>query len=82
MQVDVPKIFGRLLFTERIDIWRSADYAAEERSCVDRGGRVIYMSPPKYIGDDRLVFAREGTDPMYRPITWTIEMNVQVKERL
>jgi hypothetical protein len=47
-----------------------------------RGGRITYVSHPGYLGDDHFIFAREGTDPMYRPVTWTIEMNVHVKERL
>jgi hypothetical protein len=47
-----------------------------------RGGRITYVSRPGYLGDDHFMFAREGTDPMNRPVTWTIEMNVHVKERL
>jgi hypothetical protein len=47
-----------------------------------RGGRITYVSRPSYLGDDHFIFAREGKDQMYRPVTWTIEMNVHVKERL
>ena len=32
--------------------------------------------------DDHFFFAREGTDPMYRLVTWTIEMNILVNQRL
>jgi hypothetical protein len=47
-----------------------------------RGGRITYVSRPRYLGDDHFIFARDGKDEMYRPVTWTIEMNVHVKERL
>jgi hypothetical protein len=47
-----------------------------------QGGRVTYFSRPGYLGEDRFVFAREGKDRFNQPATWTIEVNVQVKERL
>jgi len=34
------------------------------------------------LGEDRFVFAREGKDRFNQSATWTIEVNVQVKERL
>jgi hypothetical protein len=34
------------------------------------------------LGEDRFVFAREAKDRFNQPATWTIEVNVQVKERL
>jgi hypothetical protein len=45
-------------------------------------GRVTYFSRQGYLGEDRFVFAREGKDRFNQPATWTIEVNVQVKERL
>jgi hypothetical protein len=47
-----------------------------------RGGRITYVSRPRYLGDIHFVFAREGKDQMYRSVTWTVEMNVHVKDRL
>jgi hypothetical protein len=47
-----------------------------------RGARVTYISRPGYLGDDHFTFAREGIDQMNQRTTWTIEMNVQVKDRL
>jgi hypothetical protein len=47
-----------------------------------RGSRITYVSRPGYLGEDHFIFAREGADPTNRPATWTIEMKVQVKERL
>jgi len=47
-----------------------------------RGGRITYVSSPRYVGDDHFIFAREGMDAMYRPVTWTVEMNVLVRKRL
>jgi hypothetical protein len=47
-----------------------------------RGGRVTYIARQGYVGDDRFTFIREGTDEMNQPASWTVEINVQVKERL
>jgi hypothetical protein len=45
-------------------------------------GRITYMSREGYFGDDRFVFARDGIDSMNKPMTWTIDMHVHVKQRL
>ncbi|MGJ4941316.1 hypothetical protein ACQR1W_12150 [Bradyrhizobium sp. HKCCYLS1011] len=46
------------------------------------GRRVVYISRPGYVGEDSFVFARDGLDTLNKPRTNTIEMHVQVSERL
>ena len=46
------------------------------------GNRVIYVSRPGYVGDDRFVYARDGMDAVNRPITRTVEMSVKVADHL
>ena len=46
------------------------------------GQRITYVSHQGYLGNDHFVFAREGKDRFNQPATWTIEVNVEVKERL
>jgi hypothetical protein len=47
-----------------------------------KGNRVIYVSRPGYVGDDRFVYARDGMDAINRPITRTVEMSVKVADHL
>jgi hypothetical protein len=46
------------------------------------GNRVVYLSRPGYVGDDRFVYARQGLDAINRPITRTVDVNVKVSSRL
>ncbi|MBR0776944.1 hypothetical protein JQ625_19075 [Bradyrhizobium diazoefficiens] len=46
------------------------------------GNRVIYLSRPGYVGDDRFVYARQGLDAVNRPITRTVDVSVKVSSRL
>jgi hypothetical protein len=46
------------------------------------GGRVVYLSRPGYVGDDRFVYARQGLDAMNRPIKRTVDVSVKVSSRL
>jgi hypothetical protein len=47
-----------------------------------RGLRVVYVSRPGFIGDDRFVYAWEGNDTLNQPRTNTVEMHVRVSDRL
>jgi hypothetical protein len=51
-------------------------------SVLVQGGRLIYTPRSGYLGEDRFVYAREGKDPENRQIKRTVEISVQVKERL
>jgi hypothetical protein len=42
------------------------------------GTRVTYVSRQGYAGDDHFIYARQGTDAVDRPATWTVETNVHV----
>jgi hypothetical protein len=46
------------------------------------GQRITYISRQGYLGSDHFVFVREGRDSNNQPVTWTIDMSVEVKERL
>jgi hypothetical protein len=46
------------------------------------GQRITYVSRRGYLGHDHFVFVREGMDSGNRSVTWTIDMSVEVKERL
>jgi hypothetical protein len=43
-----------------------------------KGPRIVYVSRPGYVGEDWFVYAREGMDPVNRPVTRTVEMSVKV----
>jgi hypothetical protein len=47
-----------------------------------QGGRLVYMLRAGYLGEDCFVYAREGKDLENRPIKRTVEISVQLKERL
>jgi hypothetical protein len=47
-----------------------------------RGPQIVYFSNPGYLGEDRFMFARDGLDTLNRPQTRTVEMHVQVSDRL
>ena len=47
-----------------------------------QGGRLIYTPRSGYLGEDHFTYAREGKDLENRPIKRTVEISVQVKERL
>ncbi|MGJ4949437.1 Ig-like domain-containing protein [Bradyrhizobium sp. HKCCYLS20291] len=49
---------------------------------VVRGLRVTYVSHPNYIGEDHFVYAWKGLDMINRPRTSTVEMRVQVSQKL
>jgi hypothetical protein len=51
-------------------------------SATVRGLRVVYVSRPGYVGDDRFVFAWEGKDTLNQPRTNTVEMHVRVSKHL
>jgi hypothetical protein len=44
-----------------------------------KGNRVIYLSRPGYVGEDRLVYARYGMDMINQPVTRTIILTVKVR---
>jgi hypothetical protein len=46
------------------------------------GQPITYVSHQGYLGNDHFVFVREGMDADNRSATWTIDMSVEVKERL
>jgi hypothetical protein len=46
-----------------------------------QGSRLVYVSRPGYVGDDHFVYAKEGFDPMNRPVTRTVEVTVKVAEK-
>ena len=45
------------------------------------GNRVVYVSSPGYAGEDHFAYAKEGLDPINRPITRTVEVTVRVAEK-
>jgi hypothetical protein len=47
-----------------------------------QGARVTYVSRSGYVGDDHFIFSREGINGMNQRATWTVEMNVHVRDRL
>ena len=49
---------------------------------VIQGHTVTYVARRGYLGSDHFVFVRDGMDESNQPVTFTIDMNVQVKERL
>ncbi|WP_063828191.1 Ig-like domain-containing protein [Bradyrhizobium sp. ORS 285] len=51
-------------------------------SATVRGLQVIYSPRAGYIGEDRFVYAWKGLDPLNRPRTNTVEMRVQVSQKL
>jgi len=46
------------------------------------GNRVVYLSRPGYVGDDRFVYVRQGQDAINRPITRTVDVSVKISSRL
>jgi hypothetical protein len=49
---------------------------------VIQGQTVTYVARRGYLGKDHFVFVRDGVDESNRPVTFTVNMNVQVKEHL
>jgi hypothetical protein len=60
---------------------RVVEQPAHGRAAV-QGRRIVYVSRPGYVGDDRFIFARHGLDTANQPRTNTVEMHVRVSERL
>jgi len=46
------------------------------------GNRISYVSRPGFVGDDHLVYARDGADALNRPGTRTVNLTVKVTEHL
>jgi len=47
-----------------------------------RGLRVVYVSRPGFIGEDRFTYAWDGNDALNHPRTSAVEMHVRVSDRL
>ncbi len=46
------------------------------------GNRIVYVSRPGFVGEDHLVYAREGQDMLNHPVTRTVNLTVKVAGRL
>ena len=46
------------------------------------GGRVVYVSTARYIGDDHFTYIRQGLNVVNQPITRTINVKVKVLSQL
>jgi hypothetical protein len=45
-----------------------------------QGPRIVYLSRPGYVGDDRFTCARSGMDARSQPVSRTVEMSVKVAD--
>ena len=45
-----------------------------------QGPRIVYISRPGYVGDDRFTYARSGMNARSELVTGTVEMNVKVAD--
>jgi hypothetical protein len=47
-----------------------------------QGQQIVYRSKPGYVGEDHFAYARQGADPLNRPVTKGVEVTVHVSQKL